>query len=55
MSLRPSEMQQYFVSSVIPTALAGLQSIAEDVLNDHFGYVLGIARRLRSLRSSNII
>ena len=55
MSLRPSEMQKYLVTAVIPTVLAGLQSIAEETLNDHFGDALTLAARLRTLRQNNVI
>src|SRR5688572_22419378 len=36
-SLRPSDMQRHFVTAVIPAVVAGLQSIVEETLNDHFG------------------
>jgi hypothetical protein len=55
MSLRPSEMQKYLVTAVIPTVLAGLQSIAEETLNDHFGDAPSLAARLRTLRKNNVI
>lgn len=54
-SIRPSEMQQYFIESVIPAMLAGLQSMAEEALNDYFGNSLSISSRLRNLHTSKII
>jgi hypothetical protein len=54
-ALRPSDMQRYFVSAVIPTVLSGLQAIAEDTLNQHFGNSRTIARRLKALRTARTI
>ncbi len=54
-SLRPSEMQKHLVTAVVPTVLAGLQSIAEETLNNHFGDTSTIAGRLRNLRKNNVI
>jgi hypothetical protein len=48
-------MQGYLVTTVIPTVLAGLQSITEETLSDHFGDSPNMAARLRTLRANNTI
>ena len=53
--IRPSDMQRYFVSAVIPTILSGLQAIAENTLNNHFGDGPKIGKRLRALRDARTI
>jgi hypothetical protein len=44
--IRPSEMQNHVLDRVIPSLLPSIQSIGEDLLNDHFANVSSIYSRI---------
>jgi hypothetical protein len=49
--ISPSKMQNYFVSAVIPVALIGLQSIAEETMTALLGESPSIKKRLDELHA----
>jgi hypothetical protein len=53
--IRPSEMQSNVLDRVIPSVLPSIQSVAEDVLNDHFGNSSKISTRIEDATASGVI
>jgi hypothetical protein len=53
--IKPSEMQNHVLDRVIPSVLPSIQSIAEDVLNDHFGNNSSIYSRIEDATASGVV
>jgi hypothetical protein len=53
--IRPSEMQSHVLDRVIPSLLPSIQSIAEDLLNDHFGNTTSIYSRIEDAVASGLL
>jgi hypothetical protein len=54
-AIKPSEMQNHVLDRVVPSVLPSIQSIAEDVLNDHFGSTASIFSRIEDAAASGVI
>jgi len=50
--IRPSEMQNHILDRVVPSLLPAIQSIAEDLLNEHFGNTPSIKSRIEEAVTS---